>query len=466
MVTEVKYTGLIENMIQTATHVDEWSVYFFSGSDKKKVKPKSLKEFGRFNYSRIKRFIRLPILVEINFVYNTHKYTNLSEKFFLERLKKNTKWTPADRILAGKFAELEHRCHCYDIKMLSKSEADKFFTIHREPDDSKSNEINLIKSDAIYKKLETAYKKLDSELYHSRDFNDELIEKIKYGTNYGILILCPQLFAGLLRNEADKEKLKSSLLNPEILHDPAKHIIIQKDSYPVYLDKYAFLVVNAQEKGALCKLLMDALAGDSASQMIILDSMTSPRTSETDIGPRPNDRYKYLEYLPDEVLENHEFLLHLIAKDHEVFHHLPKKQQEPIKQDLEIIFYESKDKEFFFNTFGYATDESKENFIIRYISDSSDLTRISKLPDLYLSIDILLKSIEKLKERKLNRGEESHAQQMLYTLAIDKVNAEKMETHEKDAAMYKIYLHSRENSQLELSDLAWGLLKSPKEFPA
>jgi hypothetical protein len=384
----------------------------------------------------------------------------------IKRLKQQLHWSDKDRQLAGHFFELKSSCDIFDARQLAKKEIEAIFNLYIEPENSKSSAENVAASEKFYHKVQSAYVKLDNDLFHSQHFNSELIEKMKFGDYYGILILCPQLFEGLIQNEVDREKFKRCLLAPEVLLDSEKQTIFYQSNYVNYLRKHSDIIANAQEKGPLCSLLMRALEFDYVNQKSIIDSLTACRISNTDIGPRPNDRYKYLDFLPEELLVDTEFLTSLIIKDHEVFHHIPTWHQEPIKSNLNEIFHQSKDKAFFFYVFNYITDEATDNFLIQYISKAPNLSFISTLPENFTTVDLLLKSIEALKNRKLNHGDEAAALDIIYTLAIDKVNNSKMTETEKDTEMYKIHKFMLENNYPELGSITWDLIKNQKEFLA
>lgn len=397
--------------------------------------------------------------------YRPKNFSNLSKLISINKtinkLKQNPNWLDGERTLAGSFFELKDLCNRYDIRDQAKKEITNIFNLYMEPEESKSSEENVATSEEMHDKLQAAFEKLDDTVFHSRYFIAQLFEKIKYGKNYGILALCPQLFEGLVQSEEDREKFKDCLLNPEILHDSKENTLFLQSNYVTYLKKHSDIVANAFMKGLLCKLLMTALDGDTPNQKEIIDSLTPPRETDTYIGPQPNDRYKYLDYLPQNLLDDTDFLINLVTKDHEVFHHLPKDHQDPIKEVMYDIFYNSKDKEFFFTTFSYLTDESKDNFLINYIANSPTLSRMSQIPENLMSIDLLLKSIKAIKELKMNMGEETYALEIIYMQAIDRVNNSKIEDREKDVEMYKIHKHMVENNLRELGKMAWDLIKNP-----
>jgi hypothetical protein len=191
---------------------------------------------------------------------------------------------------------------------------------------------------------------------------------------------------------------------------------------------------------------MKALDNEVLGQMDIIDSLTTPRVTETSIGPRPNDRYKYLDYLPEEILSDTDFLVNLIIKDHEVFHHLPKNHQKPIKRELGTIINESQDVEFFFTVFNYATDEARNNFMIACVAGSPTFSYLYKFPESLITIDLLLNSVEAVKKQQLNHGDESFALETLYTLALDKVINSKQSENEKKAKIEEIEKHRQENA--------------------
>lgn len=398
-----------------------------------------------------------------------NNYQKLSELIVLgntfNRLNTSVNWTPIDRQLAGNFFELKQLCEDYDLRMQAKKEIEEIFALYQEPDESKSSEENVAASKKYHYKLQSAFEKLDEELYHSKQFNAELLEKLRFGAHYGILVLCPQLFDKLVNNEEDREKFNCCLLNPEIHHDSEQHTIFRKQNYIEYLRIHSDITANAQEKGPLCKLLMNAIL-DLPNQMKIFDHLTTFRVSETDIGPRPNDRYKYLDYFSDELLEDIEFLTYLVIKDHEVYHHLPKYCQRPIKKDINRIFHQSKDKEFFFRIFGYVTDEAKDQFIVQYIAKTPKMSYLSTLPENLLTVERLLKSIQSVKERKLHHGEELAELKTIYTLAIDKVNNSKWTVSKKNAEMQKIRLHMQKNNFPDFGSLTCELIPNQNEFLA
>lgn len=342
----------------------------------------------------------------------------------------------------------------------AKEQVDALFSLYSEPEDSQSSEEIKSAFEEMHEKLQQAFSKLNDDLFHSKEFNQALLEKIKFGEYYGIFILCPQLFEGLLKNEEFKEKLINTLLNPEAEHDAQKKTIFRRCNYLTYSKKYSDITANAQEKGALCRLMMLAFASDIISQKEILDHLTTERVSDTYIGPRPNDRYKYLDYLTEEVLNDTEFLKSLIIKDHEVFHHLPKAYQEPIKEDLRTIFYNSQDLEFFFVVFNFSTDESRENFLAHDIMSTLNLAYISKIPEHLLTTDLFLKSTDVVREKKLNHGLEMQGLEFIYSIAIDRVQNSRLSEGEKDNELYKIYNHMQKNNFLLLKEYTWDLIKT------
>lgn len=455
MMTEYKNSVRALKFFLIACDIDQLNHYFFKESNNhflngqskfliQKVKLYSKNSLfkpptcSQFFFKNLKQI--LPSFS----IYN-HNYSFLSKLILedktLKRLKQSLDWSREDRKIASNYVELNKLCEDYDAKERARKAIEIIFTLYEEPEASVAPIEKLSMSEKAHDKLQIAYEKLNEDVFHSPYFHAKLLEKLKFGTKYGILTLCPQLFEGLVETEEECENFKACLLDPEILHDKENHTIYRPHNYLHYLDEHAEITANAPEKWALCKLLMRALNQEAASQKNIIDSLTPFRVTETYIGPRPNDRYKYLEYLPEELMIDTEFLITLIIKDHEVFHHIPKSHQEPIKKNLSGIFSQSKDVEFFFNVFGYATEEAKNNFVVCCVAESPTFSYLSKLPENLITTELLLKSVGAVKEHKYNHGDEACALETIYTLAIDKVINSKMTDSEKQSKIEEIEKH-------------------------